>query len=130
MLLTDVPTGADSQVEDAILDSSLDLIRLIAPTTRPERASAIADQGQGFLYYIARTGVTGASESLAEGLEEEVIVYPPEPWGLHPDQFVLGRDVLNRWHISLRPTAGDLGEFDISPQDDDPPGPFFSPPNY
>ena len=72
LLLTDVPTGADPQVEDAILDSALDLIRLIAPTTRPERASAIADQGQGFLYYIARTGVTGASESLAEDLEEEV----------------------------------------------------------
>ena len=69
-------TGIDSQVEDAILDSSLDLIRLIAPTTRPERASAIADQGQGFLYYIARTGVTGASESLAEDLEEDVSCLP------------------------------------------------------
>ena len=72
LLLTDVPTGADPQVEDAILDSALDLIRLVSPTTRPDRASAIADQGQGFLYYIARTGVTGASASLAEGLEEEV----------------------------------------------------------
>jgi tryptophan synthase alpha chain len=72
LLLTDVPTGADPQVEDAILDSALDLIRLVSPTTRPDRASAIADQGQGFLYYIARTGVTGASESLAEDLEEDV----------------------------------------------------------
>ena len=72
LLLTDVPTGADPQVEDAILDSALDLIRLVSPTTRPDRASAIADQGQGFLYYIARTGVTGVSESLAEDLEEEV----------------------------------------------------------
>ena len=72
LLLTDVPTGADSQVEDAILDSPLDLIRLISPTTRPERASAIADQGQGFLYYISRTGVTGAREALVEDLEEEV----------------------------------------------------------
>ena len=72
LLLTDVPTGADPQVEDAILDSALDLIRLVSPTTRPDRASAIAHQGQGFLYYIARTGVTGASESLAEDLEEDV----------------------------------------------------------
>jgi len=72
LLLTDVPTGADPQIEDAVLDSALDLIRLISPTTRPDRASAIADQGQGFLYYISRTGVTGASEALAEGLEEEV----------------------------------------------------------
>jgi len=72
LLLTDVPTGADSQVEDAILDSALDLIRLISPTTRPDRASAIADQGQGFLYYISRTGVTGAREALEGNLEEEV----------------------------------------------------------
>ena len=72
LLLTDVPSGADSQVEDAILTSPLDLIRLIAPTTLPDRASAIADQGQGFLYYIARTGVTGASGALAEDLEAEV----------------------------------------------------------
>ena len=72
LLLTDVPTGADPQVEDAILASPLDLIRLIAPTTQPDRASAIAQNGQGFLYYIARTGVTGASEALAENLEEEV----------------------------------------------------------
>ena len=72
LLLTDVPTGADSEVEGAILDSALDLIRLVSPTTRPDRASAIADQGQGFLYYISRTGVTGAREALVESLGEEV----------------------------------------------------------
>ena len=72
MLLTDVPTGADPQIEEAILASALDLIRLIAPTTRPDRVAAIAKNGQGFLYYISRTGVTGAREALAEHLEEEV----------------------------------------------------------
>ena len=72
LLLTDVPTGADPQVEEAILTSPLDLIRLIAPTTLPDRALAIAKCGQGFLYYISRTGVTGAREALAEDLEEEV----------------------------------------------------------
>jgi tryptophan synthase alpha chain len=72
LLLTDVPTGADPQIEEAILASALDLIRLIAPTTRPDRAAAIAKNGQGFLYYISRTGVTGAREALAEDLEDEV----------------------------------------------------------
>ncbi len=72
LLLTDVPTGSDPEFEEAILASPLDLIRLIAPTTRPDRASAIAGQGQGFLYYISRTGVTGAREVLAADLEEEV----------------------------------------------------------
>ena len=72
LLLTDVPTGADALIEDAILSSPLDLIRLIAPTTGRDRASAIAESGQGFLYYISRTGVTGARQALAKDLEAEV----------------------------------------------------------
>ena len=72
LLLTDVPAGADLHIEEAILSSALDLIRLIAPTTGSDRASAIAQGGQGFLYYISRTGVTGAREALAEDLEAEV----------------------------------------------------------
>jgi len=72
ILLTDVPTGADPAVEEAILDSPLDLIRLIAPTTEPDRIALVAASGQGFLYYISRTGVTGARETLSDGLEAEV----------------------------------------------------------
>lgn len=72
ILLTDVPTGADPVVEEGILDSPLDLIRLIAPTTEPDRIPVVAESGQGFLYYISRTGVTGARETLREGLAAEV----------------------------------------------------------
>ena len=65
-----------------------------------------------------------------EGIDvPAVYVYPPEPLGLPRDQLILGRDVINEWHMSLRPTDGALGVFEIFPQDDDPPGPFFSPPN-
>ena len=74
LLLTDVPVGADPNVEDAVRSSKLDLIPLIAPTTRPERASVIAENGQGFVYYISRTGVTGAREVLTVDLENEVRV--------------------------------------------------------
>ena len=74
LLLTDVPVGADPNVEDAVRSSRLDLIPLIAPTTRPERASVIAESGQGFVYYISRTGVTGAREVLTVDLENEVRV--------------------------------------------------------
>ncbi len=37
LLLTDVPTGSDLEIEAAILASPLDLIRLIAPTTHSDR---------------------------------------------------------------------------------------------
>jgi len=72
LLLTDLPAGSDPAVELAVQRSALDLIRLIAPTTRPERLAAAVDGAQGFVYLVARLGVTGASRSLAAGLAESV----------------------------------------------------------
>ena len=72
VLLTDLPAGGDPAVESAIQASPLDLIRLVAPTTRPERLAVALSGAQGFVYLIARLGVTGASGALAAGLEESV----------------------------------------------------------
>ena len=72
LLLTDLPAGADPDLEGSIRDSGLDLIRLLAPTTAPHRVSEIAEGGEGFLYYISRTGVTGAQQSLRRDLDVEV----------------------------------------------------------
>ena len=72
LLLTDLPAGGDRSVESLILASPLDLIRLVAPTTRPERMTAALEGAEGFVYLIARLGVTGASAALAEGLERSI----------------------------------------------------------
>lgn len=72
VLLTDLPVGGDPSLEDAFERSELALVRLIAPTTPPERVREIAGRAQGFLYYIARTGVTGARTELREELGGEV----------------------------------------------------------
>ncbi len=72
VLLTDLPVGADPELEDLFAESPLDLIRLVAPTTLPERVREIARASRGFLYYVSRTGVTGAREELADGLAAEV----------------------------------------------------------
>lgn len=72
LLVTDLPQGADPALEDRIRGSGLDLIRLVAPTTLPERVPVIAAGGSGFLYYISRTGVTGAQVTLRDTLGEEV----------------------------------------------------------
>jgi len=72
LLLTDVPTGSDPELEAAVVASPLDLIRLIAPTTPIERVPAVAEGGSGFLYYISRTGVTGARSELRGELSKEV----------------------------------------------------------
>jgi tryptophan synthase alpha chain len=72
VLVTDLPVGADPALERRFAEASLDLIRLVAPTTAPDRAAEIAAAARGFLYYISRTGVTGERAELARGLGEEV----------------------------------------------------------
>jgi tryptophan synthase alpha chain len=72
LLLTDLPSGADPAVERAVQDSSLDLIRLVAPTTPPARLERALADAEGFVYLIARLGVTGASTALATDLEASI----------------------------------------------------------
>jgi tryptophan synthase alpha chain len=72
VLVTDLPVGSDPPLEAKLRASSLDLIRLIAPTTRPERVREITADAGGFLYYVSRTGVTGARAELTASLREEV----------------------------------------------------------
>jgi tryptophan synthase alpha chain len=72
LLVTDLPTGSDPTIESEIIDSGLDLIRLVAPTTPIERVPEVAKGGSGFLYYISRTGVTGARTELRDELAAEV----------------------------------------------------------
>ena len=72
LILTDLPAGSDPAVESAVQESGLDLIRLIAPTTQPVRLAAAVDGAQGFVYLVARLGVTGASASLSDRLAESI----------------------------------------------------------
>lgn len=72
VLITDLPLGADPAIEGLLEDSPLDLVRLVAPTTTPARAAAIADVAQGFLYFVSRTGVTGARNELPRDLADAV----------------------------------------------------------
>jgi tryptophan synthase alpha chain len=72
ILISDLPAGADPALERMFEDSPLSFIRLIAPTTPPERALEIARRAQGFLYYVARMGVTGATATLREDLPAEI----------------------------------------------------------
>ncbi|MCI0435331.1 MAG: tryptophan synthase subunit alpha [Gemmatimonadetes bacterium] len=72
VLITDLPVGAHDALERTLEASDLALVRLVAPTTTAERAAAIARRAQGFLYYIARTGVTGATDRLRAALPHEL----------------------------------------------------------
>lgn len=60
ILLLDLPPDEAAHNDDLGGGSGLKTIRLIAPTTPPDRAAALARSAQGFIYALSRTGVTGA----------------------------------------------------------------------
>jgi tryptophan synthase alpha chain len=72
ILLTDLPAGADPALERQLLDSPLDVIRLVAPNASTARISAAVEHAEGFIYLLARLGVTGASRELSAGLADSV----------------------------------------------------------
>lgn len=72
VLVTDLPVGADPQLEARFAESGLDFVRLVAPTTPPERIRDIARHGSGFVYLISRLGVTGTRDELPTDLGQTV----------------------------------------------------------
>jgi tryptophan synthase alpha chain len=72
LLVTDLPVGADPEREAAFGASGLDFVRLVAPTTPPERMVEIGQHGGGFVYLISRLGVTGEQDALAGDLPDTV----------------------------------------------------------
>lgn len=47
-------------------------VRLVAPTTPPERVGKICAEAAGFIYYVSREGVTGEQTSVASSLAERI----------------------------------------------------------
>ncbi len=72
LLLTDFPAGADPELERLVQESPLALIRLLAPTTTPERLARAVRGASGFLYLISRLGVTGVRDRIPPDLAEHV----------------------------------------------------------
>jgi tryptophan synthase alpha chain len=70
ILILDLPP--DENAVRLGVSSSIRRIRLIAPTTPPERIREITANAEGFIYYVSREGVTGEQSSVASSVEERV----------------------------------------------------------
>ncbi len=68
LLILDLPPEEDVD----LATGDLIHIRLIAPTTPPDRIQMIAKKAKGFLYYVSREGVTGAREEVSDSLGNQV----------------------------------------------------------
>ncbi len=64
VLLVDLPPEESDELTQAWPDGALHLIRLVAPTTTPERMRALRGHAGGFVYAISRVGVTGTAQTL------------------------------------------------------------------
>lgn len=72
ILLLDLPPDEAKLNADLAKGEGLKHIRLIAPTTPDERVQLLAQSGDGFIYALSRTGVTGAHGVPSEGIGAQV----------------------------------------------------------
>jgi tryptophan synthase alpha chain len=72
LLLVDLPPEEAGELQDHLRAVGVALITLLAPTTPPERMASLAASGEGFLYYVSMTGVTGVQQVDPAAIEEAV----------------------------------------------------------
>lgn len=72
LLLVDLPPEEAEEIHSDLRAADIRLITLLAPTSPPERMARLAAAGEGFLYYVSMTGVTGASQVDARAIESAV----------------------------------------------------------
>lgn len=69
VLIVDVPVEESSESRAACAQAGLATVFLASPTTDDARLAAVVSASSGFLYYVSRLGVTGASSGLDAGLD-------------------------------------------------------------
>jgi tryptophan synthase alpha chain len=67
-IVPDLPLEEAGPLRAELDAVGVDLVPLVAPTTGPERAAAIAKVARGFVYTVSVTGVTGARTELPPDL--------------------------------------------------------------
>jgi tryptophan synthase alpha chain len=72
VLFTDVPAEEMAPFETVLGPAGLDLIMLVTPTSGRKRMKAAAQFGDGFLYLVSRTGVTGARQDIDAQLNSNI----------------------------------------------------------
>lgn len=70
VIIPDLPIEEAEPVTGWLRSASLDTIFMVAPTTPPDRLSAICSHTTGFVYCVTVTGITGVRKELPEDLGE------------------------------------------------------------
>ena len=70
LLILDLPPDE----ETTAVAGDLFHIRLVAPTSSPERIARIAKAARGFIYYVSREGVTGARANVESSIADRLAI--------------------------------------------------------
>ncbi len=71
-VVPDLPAEESGPLREACDEFGLDLIFIVAPTTRGERLRKLMDQTSGYVYVQARLGVTGARADVSDQTGESL----------------------------------------------------------
>jgi len=72
LIIVDLQPEEDSELYTKSKEKSIDLIRLITPTTDQKRLITILSNASGFLYYVTVTGITGQNSANIENLKKSI----------------------------------------------------------
>lgn len=72
VIAVDLPPEEGELFFESLIECEVDPILLASPTTLDSRLAMLVEKTRGFLYYVSLTGVTGARQEIAEGLEDAV----------------------------------------------------------
>lgn len=72
VLVSDLPPDESPDVWQALDHVGLETVMLVAPTTPAARLPLLVARARGFVYCLARTGVTGAGGGFAGSIEDRV----------------------------------------------------------
>ena len=76
MIVPDLPPEEAGPLQQACAKFDVDLIFLAAPNTPAERLKMIEEETSGFLYLVARTGVTGAQSDILQSTRDLIARVP------------------------------------------------------
>ena len=69
LIIPDLPSDECGPLDGLMREQGIDLIQMVAPNSTPERLALAAGRARGFIYLVSMTGVTGAQNNFAPGLE-------------------------------------------------------------
>ena len=69
-LMLDLPPEESEDFDALMRSAGLCTIRLVAPTTPPDRMAMIVKHCTGFVYYVSREGVTGVQDKVAANIAQ------------------------------------------------------------